>query len=120
MRFRILGKIVLSAGLLFGMAACGDGAGTNIGTLQLVVVTAPSANLAAGASEQFTATWYYGASPTAMLTKVDVTNSVQWNSTNPAAATINTKGMATAVATGKTTITAAMDGITSLYVLTVP
>ncbi len=120
MRFRILGKVILSAGLLFGMVACGEGAGTNIGTLQLIVVTAPSANLAAGTSEQFTATGYYGTSPSAILTKVDVTNSVQWTSTNPAAATIDTKGVATAVATGKTTITAALDGITSLYVLTVP
>lgn len=116
MALRNIGRVAVVTSLAFGLAACGGGGGT--GTLQSIAVTAPSATLAVGASEQFTATGYY-ADANGTYSSQDITGSVNWSSLNPAAATINSKGLATGVAPGQSSIMAQSGGIRSIFVLTV-
>ncbi len=112
---RIFANFLLAAVLPLGLTACGSG---TPGTLQSIVISAPSATLAVGASEQFTATGYYG-EPNGIWTPQDITGSVAWSSTNPAAAAISSTGLATGVAAGATNITAVGGNIKSIYALTV-
>ncbi|MGA2160531.1 MAG: Ig-like domain-containing protein, partial [Dehalococcoidia bacterium] len=49
----------------------------------------------------------------------DITTQVTWSSSNPAAATISTSGLATAVAAGTTTITATSGTVSGSTILTV-
>jgi uncharacterized protein YjdB len=74
---------------------------------------APSVQL--GATQQFTATGTYSDGSTA-----NITSSVSWSSSAAAVATINAAGLATAVTTGSTTITATLTGISGTATLTVP
>jgi cytoskeletal protein RodZ len=59
-------------------------------------------------TEQFTATGTYSNGSTA-----NITNTVNWNSSNNAAATISSTGLATSVAAGQTNITASGSSVTS-------
>jgi hypothetical protein len=74
-------------------------------TLVTVTVTPPVANVAVGAGEQFTATGTYSD-----LSTRDLTDSVTWSSSSPSTASIfntaGSKGLATGVAEGATTISA--------------
>ncbi|HEY5602722.1 MAG TPA: Ig-like domain-containing protein [Gammaproteobacteria bacterium] len=82
-------------------------------TLTGITVT-PSAvagGLPVGLTQQFSATGLYSNG-----TQQNITNSVTWNSSAPAVATINTSGVATAVTEGSTTITASLSGVTSTAV----
>jgi 6-phosphogluconolactonase (cycloisomerase 2 family) len=91
----------------------------NVLALVSIAITANSSTVAAGATDQFTATGTFNnGSGTVMQ---DITNQVAWNSSNTAAATIDpASGLATGVAPGKTQITASLFGITSnSYTLTV-
>jgi hypothetical protein len=91
---------VISPGITLAISAA---------VLQSIVVTPnPAPSIAAGITEQFTATGHYSDGSTANLT-----NSASWNSTNTAFVTINSTGLATAVASGSSTITAALNGVTS-------
>ena len=65
-------------------------------------------------TQQFSATGTFGDS-----SKKDITSSVTWTSSATNVATINGSGLATAVSTGTTTITAAESGITGITNLTV-
>jgi hypothetical protein len=76
--------------------------------LTSIAITAPSASLAKGATEQFTATGTYSDGSTS-----NITSQVVWVSSVPATATINATGVATAVAVGSTSISASLNGITS-------
>ncbi|HWS66895.1 MAG TPA: beta-propeller fold lactonase family protein [Steroidobacteraceae bacterium] len=97
--------------------------GTIVGTTQLTVtaatlvsidVTPATATIRIGAThaEQYTATGHYSD-----LTTQDITTSVTWTAATPATAAISnaagTNGLATGLAPGTTTITAALNGITS-------
>jgi trimeric autotransporter adhesin len=64
----------------------------------------------AGQTAQFSA---YGASQmgSAQPTTSNITNSVTWTSSNPAVATINSSGLATAVGSGQAEIKAESDGV---------
>lgn len=75
--------------------------GSSTHTMTSITVTPATAAIAPGATQQYKATASFGDGTTS-----DVTNSVTWSSSTPAAATINSAGLATAVATGSTTITA--------------
>ena len=66
-----------------------------------IVVTPPVASIAAGQTEQFTATGTYS-----NLSTQNVTNSVTWSTSKAATATISSSGLATGVANGVVTITA--------------
>ena len=76
--------------------------------LQSISVSATSASITAGSSDQFNAigTFSDGSSQ-------NMTNSVTWTSSIPAVATISGAGLATGVAAGSSNITAAHTGITS-------
>jgi Fe-S cluster assembly iron-binding protein IscA len=84
--------------------------GGNGGMLTSITVTAPSSSVAAGSTDQFTATGHYSDGSTQNLT-----SAATWNSTNTAVATISntagTQGLATGVAIGSTNITASMNGV---------
>ncbi|WP_174237995.1 Ig-like domain-containing protein, partial [Granulicella sp. L56] len=86
-------------------------------TLVSIAVTPANASFMAGSTTQYTAIGTYSNGSTQNLT-----SSVTWTSTNPAIATINSAGLATAVASGTTTIqttSGAVSGSTNLTV-TVP
>ena len=83
-------------------------------TLSSIAITPASPSIAAGATQQFTATGTYSDGTTSNLTA-----SVTWASSSTAAATINAAGLATAVAAGSTTITATDGAISGTTMLTV-
>lgn len=77
-------------------------------TLVSIAVTPTGASISAGQTQQYTATGTYsdGSKPT-------LTSGVTWASSSTSVATINSSGLATAVAQGTTNITAAVGSITS-------
>src|SRR5215475_1354528 len=78
-------------------------------TLKSIAVTPASpAHLKVGSTQQFTATATFSDGSTS-----DITATVTWNSATTATATISASGLATALAQGTTSITAAMSGVTS-------
>ena len=85
-------------------------------TAALVSITvAPSnSSIAAGQTQQFTATGTYSDSSTQNLT-----NAVSWSSSNTAAATIGSAGLASALKPGTTTISAMQGSVTGSTTLTV-
>ena len=83
--------------------------------LLAVAVTPATRSLAAGQSQQFTATGNYSDG-----TSRDLTAAAVWLSSAPAIAIINAAGLATAVAVGTATINATSGGMTGNSVLTVP
>jgi 6-phosphogluconolactonase (cycloisomerase 2 family) len=87
------------------LVGCGGSSGV---TLTSVAVTPASASIAAGATQQFTATGMYSDNSTK-----DLTSSATWASATTSVATISGSGLATAVATGSTNITATAAGKTS-------
>jgi len=76
---------------------------TCAGSLALngVVVTPANPSIPVEVTHQFTAAGYYNDQ-----TNHDITTEVTWSSSNPSVATVNSSGLATAVAAGTTTITA--------------
>jgi DNA-binding beta-propeller fold protein YncE len=93
-------------------AALGGISGTTTLTVQpalvSIAITPVNPSIKVGTTLQFTATGTYSDSSTQNLT-----NSVTWTSSKPAIATINTSGLATAIATGSTNMKAKLGGITS-------
>lgn len=73
-----------------------------------ITVAPASKTLFAGQTQQYTASGTYTDSSTK-----DLTSTVTWNSSNPAAASIASAGLATAVAAGVTSISASTGGLTS-------
>jgi hypothetical protein len=83
-------------------------------TLTAISVSPSTSSLAVGANEQFTATATYSDKSTA-----NVTATATWAAANTAVATINSSGLAAAVASGSTQITASLNGIAGNAALTV-
>ena len=77
-------------------------------------MTPANPSIAAGLTQQFTATGTYSDSSTA-----DLTGSVTWASADPADATIDTTGLATGVAVGTATISATLGIVSGSTILTV-
>ena len=73
----------------------------NGASLVSIAVTPPNPSIAVGAHQQFTATGTYSDG-----SHQNLTTSATWTSSNPAAATVNSTGLATGVGSGNTTITA--------------
>lgn len=129
MGFRIFSKVVMVAGLAFGLAACGGGSGSTPGggttggttltsptgaSLLSIALTSTSSSLPKGISEQIIATGIYSDG-----SRQNLTASAAWSSSNPAVATVSNSGVATTVGVGTTQITTTA-GITSwTYTLTV-
>jgi len=85
-------------------------------SLVSIAVTPTNPSIAAGGTEQFTATGTYSDGSTQNLT-----NTATWSSSTSAVATISAAGLATGIAAGSTTITAtsgSVSGTTSLMVTT--
>lgn len=78
-----------------------------------IIVTPAGPSLAKGLTQQFTATGVYATG------NQNLTNAVTWASSATSKATIAAGGLATAVATGTTTISATFEGVTGSTVLTV-
>ena len=83
-------------------------------TLTSIAVTPNSASIAVGATQQFTATGTYSDGSTKNLS-----STATWTSGTPTVATISASGLATAVASGSTTITASLNGVNGKATLTV-
>jgi hypothetical protein len=86
--------------------------------LQSITVTPANGNLAIAANQQYVATANYSDGPQV------VTTQATWASSNAGVATISnamgSKGLATGVANGSTTITAQFSGLSGMTSLTVP
>src|SRR5208283_1769191 len=93
---------------LSGVTSPGDTLTVTAATLASIAVTPVNPSIAKGTSQQFKATGTYTDNSTQ-----DLTSQATWVSSNPAAATINSSGLATGVGTGTTQITAALSGVTS-------
>ena len=93
------------------------GTGSTSG-LTSIMVTPTDPSVAVGANQQFTATGTFSDGHTSNVTK-----SVKWNSSNKTVATVSnatgTKGLASALAVGTTTIHAVAEQITGSTILTV-
>jgi len=83
-------------------------------TLSSLSVTPSSPSVGAGETQQFSATGTYSDSTTA-----DVSATVTWTSASAAVATITATGLATAVQSGSSTITASLNGIKGTATLNV-
>src|SRR6185312_13878603 len=83
-------------------------------TLQSIAVTPANPSITKGATQQFTATGTFSDNSTQNLT-----SQVTWTSATPAVATISSTGLATGVAIGTSSISAALSGVTGSTVLTV-
>ena len=79
-----------------------------------ISVAPANSSMAVGTTRQFTASGTFSDSSTQ-----DVSASVVWTSSNPAASAINSSGLATSVSTGSTTITATFGPISGSTGLTV-
>ena len=111
-------QIIASSG---GISATSDltvniaGGGGTSGAPSITVVPGTAAATFVGETTQFLAS----GSLTAGGTPQNLTNQVQWVSSNVQVATVNSGGLATAVGSGTTTITAASGGVNGSGVLTV-
>lgn len=107
----------LSFSLVIAGTGCGGGSSSDpppIKTLTSISVSPATATIAAGTTQQFTATATYSDSSTA-----NVTSTASWTSSNNSAATISISGLATAVAAGSTSVTASLSGMSGTAKLTV-
>src|SRR6266568_6305998 len=103
-------KKILCAGALLLIATligCAAGGGSNNSsgqpTVSSIQVAPPSMSIGTGLGQQFTATAHMSDG-----TSKDVTNSVQWSSSDSNIASVNSAGMASGSAPGTVTITAAL------------
>jgi hypothetical protein len=124
MRAKDLFSILLLV-LFLILAGCGGGANTDSGgsstdrggsTAQLVSISVTPANpsIPMGVTEQFAASGTYSDGTTH-----DMTMQVTWRSSNTSVATVNSSGLATAVAAGTATITGTSGSISGSTTLTV-
>ena len=91
-----------------------NGTPTPIPILQSITVTPANPSITVGATQQFIATGSFSDNSTEILT-----SQVTWASATPSVATISTTGLARAVATGASSITASLNGVTGAAMLTV-
>ncbi len=83
-------------------------------TVTSIAVSPSPASVATGATQQFIATATYSDGSTG-----NVTAAASWQSANAAAATISSAGLATGLASGSTTVTATLSGVSGSAPLTV-
>ena len=107
--------------LILGVCACGGGgegekgpAGSSQPTLSSITLGPGSVTLAAGQTQQLTATGNYSDGSAKVVTSI-----VTWSSSNAAVATVSNGGLVSCVATGQVTVSAALSGISSSAVITV-
>ncbi|MGO9124569.1 MAG: Ig-like domain-containing protein [Terriglobales bacterium] len=83
-------------------------------TLSSIAVNPPSPSVAAGATQQFTATGTFSDS-----SMQDLTTQVSWTSSAPLVATVNANGLAASIAAGQSTITATFGSVSNFATLNV-
>ncbi len=107
---------LLSALLASPLTGCGNAHGTTVSqkSVKSIGVAPATANMAVGATQQFTATATYNDSTTA-----NVTSMATWTTANSAIATVSSSGMVTAIAAGTTTVTASQSGVSGTASITV-
>lgn len=97
--------------LAIGLLGCGGSEyrfGNSQRSLTSISVTPSSQSLtAAGQTAQFIATGTFSSDPLSQ----DLTSQAQWSSSTPSVSTVSSSGLATAVATGTSTITASLNGV---------
>jgi uncharacterized protein YjdB len=103
LRFGLLWSGLLMLCLAGALIGCANPQG-----LDSVQVSPTSQALAVGQSAQFSATGTYGNA--AHQSTQNITSGVTWSSSAPSVATVNASGLATAVGSGSTTITASAGG----------
>jgi hypothetical protein len=116
--FRPVGAVML-IGLLATLSGClvGSDSVQSLPTTQQLVsisLSPADASLAAGSTQQLTATGIYSDG-----SKQNVSSSASWTSSQPAIATVSASGTATGLSTGSSTVTAAAGGISGVTTLTV-
>ena len=87
---------------------------TTNATLTTIAITPANPSIARGTSQQFTATGQFSDG-----SSLNLTRQVTWSSTDVGSAVINTSGLASSVATGSSTITAILNGVSDSTKLTV-
>lgn len=114
----IFARALVALSIVAAALGCSDGGGdsSHVVTAKLVSIdVAPATtSVAVGATQQFTATGKYDDNSTK-----DLTATAAWSSGAPATATISAAGLATGVAVGTTTITAASGGKSGTATLSV-
>jgi uncharacterized protein YjdB len=108
------GTVTISASSQNLTASTSLSVGNQTATLTSIAVTPANTTLAAGATQQFTATATFSNGTTS-----DITSSATWASSSTTVATISTTGLATALAAGRATITATSGTISGNTTLTV-
>jgi uncharacterized protein YjdB len=107
--------VLMCLGLLAG---CGSGNSTPGGSapvvLQSIQISPSAPSIAAGLSQQFTATGKYSDN-----SSKDLTKSATWSSSNASTAAVSNTGMVTSKAPGSATITATYSGVSGSATLTV-
>jgi trimeric autotransporter adhesin len=106
-------------GLLSALTGCWDGSSTGQSVsathrLESISLSPPDTSLAAGLTQQLTATGVFSDG-----SKQNISSSVTWTSSQTAIASISGSGTATGLSSGPTTITAAAAGIAGTTTLTV-
>lgn len=86
-----------------------------VNNVDSIAVTPVNPSIASAGTQQFTATGTYNSTSTT----VNLTNMVTWTSGTTTVATINSSGLATAVGSGATLITATLNGVSGSTHLTV-
>lgn len=119
-QFRVCLTVMLLVICMSGIGYGGD-SGVISSQIPVTITVKPyNPNIAIGTSYQFTATFV---TPSKNDTERDVTNKVIWSSSNPSVATISddpsSKGLASPVGVGTTTITATLGAISGSTTLTV-
>ena len=117
-----LGAASLAVALAFILTGCGGSSSktpVSGATLTSVLVAPAAPSLAVGSSKQFTATANYSDNSTK-----DVTTSATWSSSNTTVASVESTGqaapgLATGMASGTATVSAAFDGMSGSTSLTV-
>jgi uncharacterized protein YjdB len=84
-------------------------------TITSIAVSPANPSVAVGATQQLTATATYNDNSTA-----NVTTTAAWKSGSAAVVTVSAGGLATAVASGTTTVTASLNGVNGTAMITVP
>ncbi len=114
----VLGRWVVSLFSVVALAACSDGDDANFENPQPVLssieISPASAEVPVGLQQVYTATGVYTDG-----SRRDVSATVTWASEDPAIASINEEGLATGLAEGEATITAAQEGVEGEASLTV-
>jgi uncharacterized protein YjdB len=99
------------------IAGCGGGpsiSGNASKTVTGIAVSPKTPSIAAGTTQQFSATATYADGTTS-----DVSAVASWSVSSSSVATVNTTGMATGVAAGSTTVTASLNSVSGNAILTV-